>query len=97
MRNAATLHGTFDHNGVLLDYADPSIRREFHVERTPHRGDRRRCALIQAEREILALTIIFDHLELSGIARTRLDDALARIRRGLAISREHLGLQRADA
>jgi hypothetical protein len=80
-----------NHEGVVLRYA-PSALGRHHIERRPQTSDRDRVRLIAAEREILIMTIIFDHLELSGIARTRLDDAVTRIRRALAIKRRNLGM-----
>jgi hypothetical protein len=80
-----------DANGVILHYY-PDRLGPHHVERKRHVSDRRRMALIAAEKEILTMAIIFDHLELSGIARTRLDDGLARIRRALSLQRPECGL-----
>jgi hypothetical protein len=68
--------------GVILRY-DIEPRRAFHDERKPQVSDSRRNALVTAERELLTMAVIFDHLDLSGIARTRLDDGLRRIRRAL--------------
>lgn len=73
--------------GVVLRYADPSVLRPHHSEQRPQVSDRRRNALIAAERELLTMAVIFDYLDLSGIARTRLDDGLQRIRRALNIRR----------
>lgn len=81
-----------DHHGVILRH-DPSVLRLHHVEQRPRPSDREKTRLIAAEREILTMAIIFDHLELSGIARTRLDDALIRIRRALNLRRTRLGMQ----
>jgi hypothetical protein len=68
--------------GVILR-CDIEPRRAFHDERKPQVSDSRRNALVTAERELLTMAVIFDHLDLSGIARTRLDDGLRRIRRAL--------------
>jgi hypothetical protein len=81
-----------NHEGVILDYCDPGERRAHHDERRPQVSDRRRNALIAAERELLTMTIIFDHLDLSGIALTRLDDGLRRIRIALNIRRSDYGM-----
>lgn len=85
-----------NHEGVILDYADPSVRRAHHVKQRPQVSDSRRNDLIAAERELLTMSIIFDHLELSGIARTRLDDGLERIRRALNLKWRACGMAQAE-
>jgi len=72
--------------GTILLY-DIDTRRAFHDERKHQVSDRARVRLVEAERELLTMAVIFDHLDLSGIARTRLDDGLRRIRRALNIRR----------
>jgi hypothetical protein len=76
-----------NHERVILRYADPSEVQPHHVEQKPQVRDSRRNALIWAERELLTMAVIFDHLDLSGIARARLDDGLRRIRRALNVRR----------
>jgi hypothetical protein len=83
----ASSHRPRNHEGVILDYCDPSDLRPHHVQRVTQVSDRRRNALIAAERELLTMAVIFDHIELSQIARTRLDDGLQRIRKALSIRR----------
>jgi hypothetical protein len=77
--------------GVLLRY-DPSALRAHHIERKPQRSDRERIAVIEAEHELIVQEIIFEHLDLSDIARTRLDDGLRAIYRGLHVRRRRLGM-----
>jgi hypothetical protein len=78
---------------VLLNYGDPSTRRAHHDQQGPQIGDRRRVALIRAERELVVLEIIVEHLDLSDIALTRIADALHAIRRALDLNRPACGLQ----
>jgi endonuclease/exonuclease/phosphatase family metal-dependent hydrolase len=82
--------------GVLLRYPDPSVFRPHHVEQRPRVSDRRRCAVIKAERDLLMLRIITDHLELSDIARTRIDDALESFRVALEFKRRDYGMPKAE-
>jgi hypothetical protein len=84
-----------ENNGVLLRYHPDALGRH-HVEQRPQPSDRERAQLIAAEREILTMAILFDHLDLSSIARTRLDDALARIRRALNIRRRQCDMTAVD-
>jgi len=86
-----------NHEGVILRYVDAGELRTHHVDQRPQVSDSRRNDLIAAERELLTMSIIFDHLDLSGIARTRLDDGLERIRRALNLTRPRLGMYVADA
>jgi hypothetical protein len=81
-----------NHHGVLLRYADPSVLRPHHVEQRPQISDGRRAALIRAERELLTLRIIADHLDLSSIALTRIGDALESIRVALEVKRRDYGM-----
>jgi hypothetical protein len=76
-----------DRYGVLLRYENIGALLPLHTALKPQPSDLHRTAIIKAERELVALEIIFDHLELSGIARTRLDDALRMIYRALQIER----------
>jgi len=81
-----------DDHGVFLRYADPTVLRPHHVEQRPQVSDTRRIALIKAERELLTLRIIADHLDLSNIGRTRIDVALEAIRVGLEFKRRDYGM-----
>jgi hypothetical protein len=81
-----------NHEGVVLDYADPRVLRAYHVERKQHRSDRDRIAVIGAEHALIAFEIIFEHLDLSNIALTRIDDGFRAIYRGLRVRRRGLGL-----
>jgi hypothetical protein len=78
-----------DQNGVQLRYA---IDRRLATRAKNQPSDRERMALLRAERELVILEIIFDHLELSGIAQTRLADALNAIYEALELKRPALGL-----
>ena len=78
-----------DQYGVQLRYM---IDAPLRVTRTIQPADRQRIALIKAERELAILEIILDHLELSGIAQTRLADALNSIYLALELKRPALGL-----
>jgi DNA-binding NtrC family response regulator len=82
-----------DRNGVLLRYADPSVRRAQHHSRNAQPCDRERMSLIKAERELLTLQIVADHLDLSDIAMTRISDALQVIRIALQVKRREYGMQ----
>ena len=76
-------------DGVLLRYAtDTPLRLEAKMQPT----DRQRVAILKAERELFALEIILDCLDLSDIGRRRVDDALQTICRALQIERRRLGL-----
>lgn len=80
-----------DQNGVVLRYY-PDRLGAHHKQRVLHAPDSQRLALIKAERELVILEIIFDHLELSGVAQTRLADALNAIYKALELKRPKLGL-----
>jgi hypothetical protein len=82
--------------GVVLRYTDPSVRRPHHVERKPQVSDSERIALIKAERELLTLQIIADHLGLSEIGMTRVSDALEAIRLALGVKRRQYGMPAAE-
>jgi hypothetical protein len=82
---------TRDRHGVVLRYS-PGRLRPHHVERQPQVSDRRRNNLIAAERELLSLQIIAEHLDVSDIGMTRIHDALNTIRRALDLKRPSLGL-----
>jgi hypothetical protein len=82
-----------DRNGVLLRYTDPSVRGPHHDARQVQPSDRERMRLIKAERELLTLQIIADHLGLSEIGQTRVADALEAIRLALQVKRRQYGMQ----
>jgi len=81
---------------VILRYVDPSVRRPHHIERKRHPSDQERNSIIRAEAELRVLDIIFDHLELSDVARTRIDNAMLVIYRALQLKRPGLGLDQPD-
>jgi hypothetical protein len=83
---------TRNHLGFLRTHSDGSTRRPFHSEQRPQPMDRERIAVIRAARELVALEIIFAHLDLSGIAQTRVDDALRALYRALDLRRDRLGM-----
>ena len=78
---------------AVFDYIDPAARRPHHDERRQEPTDRERMRLIKAERELLTLQIIADHLDLSDIALTRIADALEAIRLALQVKRRQLGMK----
>jgi hypothetical protein len=82
-----------DRNGVFLRYSDPSVRRLHHDERRPQPSDRERMALLRAERACLTLMVLAEHLDLSDIALTRINDELCAIQRALDLKRPRLGMQ----
>jgi hypothetical protein len=81
-----------DNYGVLLRYGDPGDLRDVHRQRKPQPSDRQRISLLKGERELLTLRIIADHLDLSDIALTRIDDALEAIRVALEFKRRDYGM-----
>jgi hypothetical protein len=81
---------------AVAEYLGVETRRAFHDMRKPQVDDRHRSALIKAERELHAIEIILDHVELSEIAQTRLADALNAIYRALELKRPALGLYARD-
>ena len=87
---------TRDRNGVVLRYADPSVRLPHHDTRQIQTSDRERMRLIKAERELLTLQIIADHLGLSEIGMTRVSDALEAIRVALEVKRRQIGMPKAE-
>jgi hypothetical protein len=80
--------------GVVLRYADPSVRRAHHDSRQIQPTDRERVALLRAERACLTILIIGE-MVLSDIAMTRLLDELHAIQRALDLKRPRLGMQSA--
>jgi hypothetical protein len=87
-----TRHRLRNHEGVLLDYGDPGALRDYHREHKPQANDRERVELLKAERELLTLRVIVDHLDISNIGITRIHDALQQIQRALAAKRPRLGM-----
>jgi len=84
-----------DGSGRVRRYSDGGELRPFHVELKPQPTDLHRNDIIKAEHELIVMEIIFDHFDdLSGVARTRLDDALRIIYRALQIERRAVGLQK---
>jgi hypothetical protein len=79
--------------GVVLRYTDPSVRRPHHDSRKLQPGDRERMRVLKAERELITLEIISEHLDLSDIALTRVADALEAIRLALQVKRRQFGMQ----
>jgi hypothetical protein len=86
-----------NHEGVLLNYGDPTELRPYHVLQKPQPSDRERIAIIKAERGLIVLEIIFDCLDLSDIASTRIADELRAIYRALQVRRRRLGMPRVSA
>ena len=78
-----------DRHGVILRY---EVDRPLPSSVKSQASDRARIALIRAERELAILEIIFDHLELSDLARTRLASAVDAVYRALEVKRPALGL-----
>lgn len=78
--------------GVILVYGDHGQPHPYHTETRPHISDSRRIALLKAERELLVLRILADHLDLSDIALTRINDSLEAIRLGLEVKRRDYGM-----
>jgi hypothetical protein len=78
---------------VISRYPDPTVRCQFHDVRKPQVADRERMRLLKAERELIALWVIAENLELSDIAMTRISDALEAIRLALQVKRRQFGMQ----
>lgn len=81
-----------DHNGVVLRYVDPSVRRPHHTSRQPQPSDRLRMAILKAERQLHILEIIVEHLGVSEIGLERIFYALRTIECALSQARAELGL-----
>jgi hypothetical protein len=84
-----------DQHGVLLRYHPDALGRH-HVEQRPQPSDSERIALIEAEREFLALTVIAECLDISDHGRSRVYVALATIQRALALKRRSVGMVEAE-
>jgi hypothetical protein len=76
-----------DGHGVLLRYPSHDVGRPYQTEQRPQVSDRRRIALIKAERALVWLQIIVDHLDVSDLGLTHIGDALESIRIGLEVKR----------
>jgi hypothetical protein len=87
------MSAVFPHARAVFDYVDAAARRPHHDERKAQPGDRERMRLLKAERELLTLQIIADHLGLSEIGMTRVSDALESIRLALQVKRREYGMQ----
>jgi hypothetical protein len=73
-------------------YPDPSVLRPYHTEHRSQPLDRERCDLIAAERELVKLKIIAEHLDVSDLGMTRILDSLRIIQRALEKKRPALGM-----
>ncbi len=80
-----------DDSGVLLRYFPDKLGRH-HVEQRPQVSDRRRMALLKAERAVLTLWIIAEHLNISDVGMTRIADELQAIREALEVKRRDYGM-----
>jgi hypothetical protein len=78
--------------GFVRRYDDGSTLRPFHVELRPQPTDRERLELIEAERELLTLSIIAEFAEISDLGKTRILMSLRVIRRALDSKRPRLGM-----
>jgi hypothetical protein len=74
-------------DGVLLRYF-PDTR--LHVEQKAQPSDRLRVSILRARREIRILRIIAEHLEISDVGLSRMDDALKSIDAALSLARDEL-------
>jgi len=77
--------------GVILRYY-PDRCGPHHVEQRPQVADRQRMQLIKAERALLSLWVIAEHLNLSDIGMTRIADELETIRKALEVKRRDYGM-----
>jgi hypothetical protein len=80
--------------GVLLRY---NVDAPLPAQRKVQPSDAERMALLKAEGELLALSIIAEHLDISDIAIVRIADALDTIRSALDVRRSRLGMQSLEA
>lgn len=81
-----------DRHGVVLRYPNHDAPRGYHTEQKTRRSDRERVRLLRAERALLTIRVIGEHV-LSDIAMTRLLDELYEIQAALNLQRLPLGLQ----
>ncbi|MEA3196286.1 MAG: hypothetical protein QOF32_338, partial [Gammaproteobacteria bacterium] len=78
--------------GVVLRYPDHDTPGRHHVEQRAQPTDAERMAALKAEKGLTTIEIILDHLDVSDIAKNRLDDALRAIYEALQLKRPRLGL-----
>jgi hypothetical protein len=81
-----------DDRGVLLRYADPTVRRPHHNARQAQPEDQQRVAILKAERALAFIEIIAEHVELSDYALNRLEDALEDVYAALELKRKECGM-----
>lgn len=86
-----------DDHDVLLDYGDVGQLHDFHRRTQPNAAsDRERMVLLSAERELLTLRIIIDHIiddaDFGGDALDRIYRSLNTIQRGLEMARSRMGM-----
>lgn len=81
-----------DRNGVLLRYSDPAVRRAHHDLRGAQPADCDRTRLIEAERELLRLYVIWECSDFPEFAINRIEYALEAIRMGLQVKRRQFGM-----
>jgi hypothetical protein len=77
--------------GVLLRY-HPDQRGPHHLEQWPQVADSQRVQLIKAERALLSLWVIAEHLNISDIGMTRIANEIETIRRALEFKRRDYGM-----
>ncbi len=84
--------------GVLLNYGDAGALRPFHLEQRPRRLDGERAALLHAERALLRLELILNHLDgtVSCVGIEEMLDAVWLIRRSLDLTRAELDMRRVE-
>lgn len=87
----------FDHNGVLLDYADPAVLRPHHVERKPQPADLERVRLIEGERELLKLYVIWECSGYPEFALNRIEYSLEAVRMALQVKRRQYDMSTAES
>jgi hypothetical protein len=87
----------FDHRGVLLCYFPDRLGRH-HLEQRHQPGDRLRCSILRAEREIRCMRIMIECIEeaLSEVAVDRFAFGLHTVEVTLSLARDELGLSVAD-
>lgn len=79
-----------NYEGVLLRY---NLDAPLPAQRKVQPSDAERMMLIAAERELVVVLIIAEHLDLSNIALTRICDALDTIRKALDVKRRSFAMQ----
>jgi hypothetical protein len=86
-----------NYEGVILDYADPSVRRAHHGDRRQQASDSARMRLIEAERELLTLYVIRECLDLPDFALDRIEYSLETIRMAHEQMRRDFGMPKVEA